>query len=70
MLAFQLLRLDALLQVHEVALGETDLCIGNFWMTSQRLLLSSFGPNIYNDEFRLIVLAEDSIDWLTLMGTP
>jgi hypothetical protein len=24
--------------VHEVALGETDICIGNFWMTPQRLV--------------------------------
>ena len=38
--------------------------------TSQRLLLASFGPNIYNDEFRLVVLAEDKVDYWALMATP
>ena len=40
------------------------------WMTSQRLMLASFGPSLYNDEFRLVVQAEDDIDWQSLMLTP
>ena len=33
--------------VHEVALNETDLCIGAFWTTSERLLLTSFTTAMY-----------------------
>ena len=33
--------------VHEVALNETDLCIGAFWTTSERLLLTTFTTAMY-----------------------
>ncbi len=40
--------------VHDVALNETDLCIGNFWMTAQRLHLATFTTPIYDDSFSLV----------------
>lgn len=57
--------------VHDIALNETDLCIGAFWTTNQRLLLSSFTTAVYQDAFYLITY-EDSVDtsFLTLMKTP
>eukprot|EP01052_Picozoa_sp_SAG31_P008336 SAG31_NODE_419_length_15872_cov_21.857985_5_plen_279_part_00 len=32
--------------VHEVAINETDLCIGNFWMTNERLLMTTFSGSV------------------------
>ena len=46
--------------VHEVALGETDICIGNFWVTIQRLQLATFTSSLYNDEWKLVVREEES----------
>ena len=45
--------------VHEVALNETDLCIGNFWMTNERLLMTPFSGTVYEDIMRLVVLNGD-----------
>jgi hypothetical protein len=56
--------------VHEVALGETDMCIGSFWMTSQRLLMASFTRALADNEFKLVVPAEakDADVLAVLMG--
>jgi hypothetical protein len=43
--------------VHQVALNETDMCIGNFWVTPERTLLAGFTAAVYDDEFKLIVRA-------------
>ena len=44
--------------VHQVALNETDLCIANFWVTTERMLIHpSFTAEVYDDEFQLIVKA-------------
>lgn len=48
--------------VHEVAINETDLCIGNFWVTTERLLLAQFTGALYNDEFQLLVPAVEEAD--------
>ena len=40
--------------VHEVALGTTDVCIGNFWPTLERRLMASFTTGIYQDNFHMI----------------
>jgi hypothetical protein len=48
--------------VHEVALNATDLCVGNFWVTTERLLLAPFSSSIYQDEFVLIVRAHKQDD--------
>ena len=56
--------------VHEVALGATDMCIGNFWMTAERLSLASFSPPLYDDEFRLIVKEDKEIDYWQMIYTP
>jgi ABC-type amino acid transport substrate-binding protein len=56
--------------VHEVALGATDICIGNFWMTAERLALASFSPPLYDDEFRLLVKEDKEIDYLEIILTP
>eukprot|EP01043_Picozoa_sp_COSAG02_P070858 COSAG02_NODE_12716_length_1504_cov_5.242670_1_plen_449_part_10 len=45
--------------VHAVAIGQTDMCIGNFWLTNDRMLMAtSFTSPLYSDEFRLIVPVE------------
>jgi hypothetical protein len=42
--------------VHAVAIGQVDLCIGNFWVTNDRMLMAtSFTAPIYDDQLRLIV---------------
>ena len=42
--------------VHAVAIGQTDMCIGNFWVTNDRMLMAaSFTSPVYTDEFRLVV---------------
>ena len=46
--------------VHDVALNETDMCIGNFWMTSQRLHMAAFSTAIYDDSFSLVARARGS----------
>ncbi|KAL3907396.1 MAG: hypothetical protein SGPRY_010185, partial [Prymnesium sp.] len=40
--------------VHEVALGTTDMCFGNFWTTSSRLHISSFTAAFFSDYFVVI----------------
>ena len=41
--------------VHEVAIGNLDLCIGNFWPTARRRTIANFASPIYRDSFHLIV---------------
>lgn len=42
--------------VHAVAINQTDLCIGNFWVTTERLLIHpSFTSTVYEDEMLLLV---------------
>ena len=48
--------------VHDVALNETDICIGNFWMTPQRLHMAAFTQTIYDDSFSLVARARGSED--------
>lgn len=40
--------------VHDVALGAVDMCVGNFWTTSQRKLLAPFSSAVYSDNFYLV----------------
>jgi hypothetical protein len=56
--------------VHSVAVGATDLCIGNFWLTSQRMLIQpSFTSALYDDEIVLIVAAVKKNDfWSSVAG--
>ena len=56
--------------VHMVALNETDLCIANLWVTSQRLLIhSAFTSTIYSDDFRLVVRISEAVDfWDKFLG--
>ncbi len=41
--------------VHEVALGNADICFGNFWATASRRSISSFTSLLYNDKFHVFV---------------
>jgi len=43
--------------VHEVALNGTDLCVGNFWQTPARLLISTFTSQQDADRFRVVVFS-------------
>lgn len=57
--------------VHEVALNQTDLCIGTFWINNERLLMSSFTRSLGEDHFRLIVPTEiKESDLMTSMVSP
>ena len=50
---------------HSVALNETDLCIANLWLTSQRLLIHpAFTATVYTDEFVLVVNTLTDVDWV------
>jgi hypothetical protein len=49
--------------VHEVALNETDFCIGSFWMTTERLLMTPFTGNIHRNDFKLVVYATEEFDY-------
>lgn len=42
------------------------MCIGNFWITIERLQLATFSSTLYNDDWRLVVLAREgeSTSWL------
>ena len=46
--------------VHEISLNETDLCIGAFWTTSERLLLAPFTSMLYVDSFYMVTEASSS----------
>ena len=57
--------------VHEVALNETDICIGAFWTTSERLLLTPFTTATYQDTFYMLTFEETTETgfWVN-MATP
>jgi len=55
--------------VHEVALNSTDLCIGNFWSTSQRRLMAAFTSEVYQDLFYLVAPASEE-GLVEMMGSP
>ena len=40
--------------------GAFSICIGNFWVTIQRLQLATFTSSLYNDEWKLVVREEES----------
>ncbi|KAL1522463.1 hypothetical protein AB1Y20_017451 [Prymnesium parvum] len=40
---------------HDVAIGHTDMCWGNFWATSERRQMVTFSSAMYEDEFFVIV---------------
>ena len=46
--------------VHDVGIGNTDLCWGNFWPAATRSLMASFTGSVYEDEFVIIVRATSS----------
>jgi len=41
--------------VHEVAIGNVDMCWGNFWPTATRRALTMFTGSMYSDNFHVIV---------------
>jgi len=56
--------------VHEVALNGTDLCIGNFWSTSQRLLMAPFTTEVYQDTFYLVAFTTEEAGILGTLASP
>ena len=56
--------------VHDVALNRTDLCVGNFWATSERRLMSHFTAEIYQTSFYLVTFVEESSSWASTMAAP
>ena len=58
--------------VHEVALGNTDMCWGNFWPTATRRHMTTFSGSIYEDEFNVIVRASADAQrsFLTALAQP
>ena len=46
--------------VHEVVLGGTDLCVGNFWPTFERRSLGgTFTNALYMDQFRVVAFVDE-----------
>jgi len=57
--------------VHDVAIGELDLCIGPFWITSERALQTPFTNSLFNDEFFLVVPTQkENKSFFDLLATP
>lgn len=56
--------------VHEVALGLTDLCVGNFWVTKERTLMSQFTTELYQDLFYLVTAKEDTRSFSDFIKKP
>jgi len=59
--------------IHDIALNNTDVCVGNFWMTEQRQMISGFRftASTYQDNFFLVTRRTEeagnvllSLDWL------
>lgn len=56
--------------VHDVHIGNTDMCWGNFWPTSARRELSTFTTSMYDDYFHVITFntgADTGGVWASLM---
>ena len=46
--------------VHEIVLGGTDLCVGNFWPTFERRSLGgTFTNALYMDQFRVVAFVAE-----------
>jgi len=57
--------------VHEVAIGNTDMCWANFWPTVERMVLTQFTTSMYGDDFFLIVRAgKEDTTLLDTIGQP
>jgi len=57
--------------VNDVAVGLYDICIGDFWVTTERMLMTLFLPSIRSDQFYLVVFAENTqINLQTLLQNP
>ena len=41
--------------VHDVALNETDICVGPFWLTPERLLMTPFTVPLFSETFTLVL---------------
>eukprot|EP00961_Rhodomonas_salina_P202549 2732108-Rhodomonas_salina.1 len=54
--------------VHDLALNRTELCVSNFWATSERRLMSQFTAEIYQTSFDLVTFAEESTSWASTMA--
>lgn len=56
---------------HQVALGESDLCIGNFWVTSERLSMTTFASPYHTFTFFVYVIKDDGeMSFSELMSRP
>lgn len=56
--------------VHDVALNRTDICIGDFWSTSERRLIAPFTSEVYQDLFYLVSHASEEETILEMMTSP
>jgi len=57
--------------VHDVAIGQVDMCWGNFWPTATRRKLASFSSAIYQDSFHVFVpLSSKDESWGAAFGRP
>ena len=41
--------------VHDVAVGNRDICVADIWLTPERNQLANFLPTVKSDTFRLVV---------------
>ena len=48
--------------VHDVAVGNYDLCAVDIWMTPERMRMTDFLPPFDTEQFRLMVLDEPDTD--------
>ena len=55
---------------HDVALNATDLCIGSFWKTTERMLMTPFTGNFHSNELKLVTFSNnnDAFSWEVMKG--
>ena len=49
--------------VHDVAIGNTDLCVADIWITPNRAAMAHFLPPVRFDHFYLMAFSEERTTW-------
>jgi len=57
---------------HEISLGRTDVCVGNFWPTAERNRMPrvSLSQELFLDSFHLVSRRDEALTFKSIMGTP
>jgi len=56
--------------IHDLAVGRLDLCLGDFWVTQERLKMVNFLPSIEMDNFFLVMPGDGEESVADIMAKP